>query len=265
MSVLSRERRAAVLRRPTSPCPMLQLHPCCVVTHAAPHSNCHKSETIHPECQLRPGHRGTQSWKAQGLASQSRHGVRGTHACSVCSAQATTSRTACKRNAKNLAATLYVPHPASSHSHSQAVSAGVHRQQVELQMDEHRILYRQQLEHLFSGMRIRYNGEVYLVGGWGGSTESGMWTRLWITPSRCVPAVKCIPLAGIPCARWRRKVKSNAFLVFDPQGNIIGIGQDWYAQQAKEKADNILAQWALRYRIKPQKDDLFNKPFRTIT
>jgi|TARA_R100000234_G_C4930260_1_gene148181 hypothetical protein len=108
--------------------------------------------------------------------------------------------------------------------------------------------YRQKLEYLFSGLRVKYQGEIYIVGGWGGSTESGMWTRLWIAPGNVVPAAKCIPLGGIDCARWRRQVKANAFMVFDPGGNIIGIGQHYFCQKARFAADNILADWAEQYR-----------------
>ena len=199
------------------------------------------------------------------MGSKGRYGIRGTHPSAVRPTKETTSWTKGQTHAKNLETALHVPHQESSNQNTKTIQNRLHQQQVELQMDKPRTLYRQQLESLFSGMRIKFKGEVYLVGGWGGSTETGMWTRLWITPNRCVPAVKCIALAGIPCARWRRKVKSNAFLVFDPQGNIIGIGQDWYAQRAKEKADNILARWAQRYRIKPNTAIQLEVPYRTIT
>ena len=224
-----------------------------------------QSTAIDPQRQFRTHHRGTQSWTAQSMAGSNRHGVRRTHASSVCPTKATPARASSKGNAENLEATLHVPHQASSDQDTQTVQTRLHQQPMELQMDRPKQMYRQQLEQFFSGLRIKYRGTVYLVGGWGGSIESGMWTRLWIAADRCVPAVKCIPLAGIPCARWRRKVKSNAYLVFDPEGNIIGIGQDWFGQKAKEQADNILASWAKRYRIKPQKGNLYNKPYRTIT
>jgi hypothetical protein len=125
--------------------------------------------------------------------------------------------------------------------------------------------YRQQLEYLFSGLRVKHKGKVYIVGGWGGSTESGMWTRLWITSRAVVPAIKLIPLGGIECARWRRKVKANAFMVFDPDGNTIGIGQHYYCQKARWAADNILADWAVQHKVKIKMKQYYKKPWRSIT